>query len=310
MTQSTPTTPDLTTTTIGIVGLGRMSVPIARQLRDHGSSLRLWNRTREKAEHLARTDTDIEVCACPRDVAAGSDITIVMVTDANAVETVVFDLYEDAYGVIHGLDADDLLIDMGTTAALRTREFADRLRKIGAEWMDAPVLGGTLAAEAGELAIMAGGSDNAFDRAYPLFSAIGNHITHVGAIGAGQIAKSTNQMIVGLTIGAVAEAFALARHAGVEPGKIREALLGDPAHSRILDMQGERMIGGDYQPRTKCSIQHKDVAEAMQLATSVGISLPGLKTNMKLWDHMLENGMADLDHSALLLAIDPGSGNA
>lgn len=310
MTTSRPTTPDLTGTTIGIVGLGLMGMPMARRLRGHGSGLRLWNRTREKAEHLSRMDADIEVCACPRDVAAESDVTILMVTDAQAVETVVFDPVENAFGVVHGLNADDLLIDMGTTSVLRTREFADRLRRIGAEWLDAPVSGGTGAAEAGELTIMAGGSDNAFFRAYPLFRTMGMRITHVGAVGAGQVAKSANQMIVGLTIGAVAEAFALARYAGVEPAKIREALFDGLAHSRILELHGERMVDGDYRPRAKCSIQRKDIIEVMQLAKSVGLSLPGLETNLELWDRMVENGMADLDHSALLLAVDPRSHDA
>jgi 3-hydroxyisobutyrate dehydrogenase-like beta-hydroxyacid dehydrogenase len=136
---------------------------------------------------------------------------------------------------------------------------------------------------------------------------MGQRITHVGAVGAGQIAKSANQMIVGLTIGAVAEAFALARHAGVEPAKIREALFGGFADSRILELHGERMVDRDFAPRAKCSIQRKDVAEAVQLAESVGLELPGLQANLKLWDYMINNGMADLDHSALLLAIDPDS---
>lgn len=295
--------------TVGIVGLGLMGAPMARQLRAAGANLRVWNRTREKAEALGAAIGGTEVCACPRDVATGAEATIVMVTDANAVEIVVFDPGDDRYGVAHGLGPDGLLIDMGTTSVLRTRGFADRLRRTGGEWLDAPVSGGTVAAEAGSLTIMAGGGDAAFSRALPIFQAMGQRITHVGAIGAGQIAKSANQMIVGLTIGAVAEAFALARHNDVEPAKIREALFGGFAHSRILELHGERMVDGDYTPRAKCSIQRKDVAEAVQLADSVGLDLPGLRTNLALWDHMVENGMADLDHSALLLAVDPGAGN-
>lgn len=297
--------PDLSGRTIGVVGLGLMGAPMAGQLRAAGANLRVWNRSREKAEALAEAIGGTEVCACPRDVAREAEVTIVMVTDAAAVETVVFDPSEDQYGVVHGLGQDGLLIDMGTTSVLRTRDFADRLRKAGAEWLDAPVSGGTVAAEAGTLTIMAGGSDGAFARALPLFQVMGGRITHVGAVGAGQIAKSANQMIVGLTIGAVAEAFALARHAGVEPAKIREALYGGFAHSRILELHGERMVEEDFAPRAKCSIQRKDVAEAIQLADAVGLELPSLRANLALWNHMVDNGMADLDHSALILAVDP-----
>jgi len=300
-----PISPDLSGKTIGIVGLGLMGAPMAKQLRAHGAALRVWNRSTRKADALAREIDGVTVCASPRAVAEGASATIVMVTDANAVEAVVF---EQDSGVAGGLAQDGLLIDMGTTSVLRTRGFADRLRAGGGEWVDAPVSGGTVAAEAGTLTIMAGGSDTAFFRARPYFEAMGERITHVGAIGAGQIAKSANQMIVGLTIGAVAEAFALARHTGVEPAKIREALFGGFAHSRILELHGERMVDRDYAPRAKCSIQRKDVFEAVQLAESVDLDLPGLKANLKLWDHMIDNGMADLDHSALLLAIDPDSG--
>jgi 3-hydroxyisobutyrate dehydrogenase-like beta-hydroxyacid dehydrogenase len=300
-------TPDLSGRTVGLVGLGLMGVPMARQLRAAGATLRVWNRTREKAEALAEEIGATDVCACPRDVTDSAEATILMVSDADAVELVVFDPDENSYGIAQGLGADGLLIDMGTTSVLRTRDFADRLRQTGAEWLDAPVSGGTVAAESGTLTIMAGGGGTAFQRALPLFQAMGQRITHVGAVGAGQIAKSANQMIVGLTIGAVAEAFALARHAGVEPAKIREALFGGFAHSRILELHGQRMVDGDYAPRAKCSIQRKDIAEAVQLAESVDLVLPGLRANLTLWEHMVANGMADLDHSALLLAIDPNS---
>jgi 3-hydroxyisobutyrate dehydrogenase-like beta-hydroxyacid dehydrogenase len=283
-----------------------MGAPMAKQLQAAGASLRVWNRSPEKAEALAKEIGDTQACATPREAAFGSIATIIMVTDADAVVTVVFD---PITGAAQGLPQDGLLIDMGTTSVLRTRGFADRMRAIGGEWLDAPVSGGTVAAETGALTIMAGGSDVAFHRALPLFQAMGQRITHVGAVGAGQIAKSANQMIVGLTIGAVAEAFALARHAGVEPAKIREALFGGFAHSRILELHGERMVERDYAPRAKCSIQRKDIAEATQLAESVGLELPGLNANLALWNHMVENGMADLDHSALLLAIDPDSGS-
>ena len=192
---------------------------------------------------------------------------------------------------------------MGTTSVLKTRAFAAKLKISGSEWVDAPVSGGTTAAESGTLTIMVGGSNQALKKALPWLQILGERITHVGDTGAGQIAKSANQMIVGLTIGAVAEAFTLTEANGVKPVKIREALFGGFAHSRILELHGERMIKEDFQARAKCSIQRKDIKEAIELASASNCNLPSLKTNLKLWDYMIEKNMGDLDHSALLLAI-------
>jgi 3-hydroxyisobutyrate dehydrogenase-like beta-hydroxyacid dehydrogenase len=207
--------------------------------------------------------------------------------------------------VAHGVGDGALVIDMSTTDVARTQGFADRLRARGAEWMDAPVSGGTTAAEDGTLSIMVGGSDGGFARAEPVFRALGARITHVGAVGAGQIAKTANQMIVGMTIGAVAEAFALARSAGVEPRAIREAILGGFAQSRILELHGERMVNEDFQARARSTIQLKDMRAAASLAEAVGIDLPGLSTNLGLWERLVEEGAGDLDHSALILTVDP-----
>jgi 3-hydroxyisobutyrate dehydrogenase-like beta-hydroxyacid dehydrogenase len=290
---------------IGLIGLGLMGLPMARRLAGAGAALTVWNRSRDKAEALAADSAAITPAACPRDVAAASEITIVMVSNADAVEEIVFDTFEDAYGIVQGIEQGRLVVDMGTTSVLRTRDFAARLAVKGAEWVDAPVSGGTVAAEAGTLTIMAGGSDTGFARALPLFKAMGGRITHVGPVGAGQIAKTANQMIVGMTIDAVAEAFTLARRAGVDPARVREALQGGFAHSRVLELHGERMVTGDFAPRARCSIQRKDMFEASQLAQALDLRLPGLEASLPLWDAMIERGMADLDHSALLLAIDP-----
>jgi 3-hydroxyisobutyrate dehydrogenase-like beta-hydroxyacid dehydrogenase len=216
-----------------------------------------------------------------------------MVTDAKAVDAVVF----GKNGATEGCDKNSLLIDMGTTSVIQTREFSEQLR---GSWVDAPVPGGTTAAENGTLTIMAGGTKEAFSRALPLLQVMGEHITHVGKTGAGKVAKSANQMIA-----AVAKAFALARHNGVESAQIREVLFGGFAHSRVLELHGERMIKKDFTPRAKCSIQRKDITAALTLAKSVNLTLPSLTANMELWDHMVNNDMADLDHSALLLEIDP-----
>ena len=296
---------DLSRYRIGLIGTGLMGAPMARRLAAAGARLALWNRTIQTAERLAADLPNAEAVPSPRHAAERSDIVIVMVTDADAVETVVFDPMDDSYGVAHGVGDGALVIDMSTTDVARTQGFADRLRARGAEWMDAPVSGGTTAAEDGTLSIMVGGSDGGFARAEPVFRALGARITHVGAVGAGQIAKTANQMIVGMTIGAVAEAFALARSAGVEPRAIREAILGGFAQSRILELHGERMVNEDFQVRARSTIQLKDMRAAASLAEAVGIDLPGLSTNLGLWERLVEEGAGDLDHSALILTVDP-----
>lgn len=290
---------------IGLIGTGLMGAPMARRLAASGARLALWNRTIETAERLAADLPNTEAVSSPRHVAERSEIVIVMVTDAEAVETVVFDPMDDSYGVAHGIVDGGLLIDMSTTDVARTRIFADRLRARGAEWIDAPVSGGTTAADDGSLSIMVGGSDGGFARAEPVFRTLGARITHVGASGAGQIAKIANQMIVGMTIGAVAEAFALARSAGVEPAAVREAILGGFAQSRILELHGRRMVEEDFQARARSTIQLKDMRAAASLAEAVGVDLPGLATNLGLWERLVEEGSGDLDHSALILAVDP-----
>lgn len=290
---------------IGIVGLGLMGAPMARRLAAAGAELALWNRSIDKAESLVAELPGATPQPSPRHVAEASDVVVVMVTDADAVREVVFDPMDDRWGVLHGLAEDGVLVDMGTTGLAATRDFAGRLRMGGGNWVDAPVSGGTTAAEDGSLTIMVGASDPDFARIDPMLRALGRRITHVGAVGAGQVAKTANQMIVGMTIGAVAEAMALARRAGVDPSVLREAIMGGFAQSRILDLHGDRMATGDFRARAKATIQRKDMRAALELAEGVGIDLPGLKTNAGLWEAMVEGGYGDLDHSALILAIDP-----
>ena len=289
--------------TVGLIGLGLMGTPMAQKLSQSGAMLRVWNRNQSKSSQLATELDNVNVCKTPCDVSEGADVTILMLTDAEAVDEVVFGAEGNPEGLANNLKPGSLLIDMGTTSVLKTRAFATKLEMSGSEWVDAPVSGGTTAAESGTLTIMVGGSNQAFKKALPWLQILGERITHVGDTGAGQIAKSANQMIVGLTIGAVAEAFTLADANGVKPAKIREALFGGFAHSRILELHGERMIKEDFQARAKCSIQRKDIKEAIELASASNCNLPSLETNLKLWDYMIEENMGDLDHSALLLAI-------
>ncbi|HLB81304.1 MAG TPA: NAD(P)-dependent oxidoreductase, partial [Dongiaceae bacterium] len=227
-----------------------------------------------------------------------AETLIVDVTDTAAVEQVL--LGDDPPGAVAGLQSGGLIVDMGTTGVAATRRFAAAARAAGGDYVDAPVSGGVVGAEAASLTIMAGGGAAAFARALPVLRVLGRNVTHCGEAGAGQVAKIANQMIVGLTIGAVAEAMALARRAGVEPARLRAALTGGFADSRILELHGARMADGAFAPGGKAVIQRKDMLLALELAREVGIELPAVELNRRLWDRMVEKGWGELDHSALI----------
>jgi len=289
--------PDLAGYEIGFVGLGLMGRPMARNLAAAGARLVVHNRSRGAVEKLAAEG--MVAAESPRDAAAQADIVILMLPDTPTVEAVLFD---SGNGVAGGLRAGALVIDMGTTAVTATRGFAARI----ANYVDAPVSGGEVGAEAGTLTIMAGGGAADFARARPLFEVLGRHITHVGDSGAGQVAKAVNQVIVGLTIGAVAEALALARGAGADPEKVRQALAGGFAGSRILELHGARMTAGDFTPGGRAATQRKDMAQALELAAELGLDLPATALNRSLYDRLIAAGHGDLDHSALYKLFDEG----
>ena len=267
-------------------------------LHESGAELVIFNRSRSKIDALAAHG--LTPAESPRELAARVETIIVMVSDTPAVAKVL--TADD--GVVAGLNEGALLIDMGTTAVPETREFAALVRARGAEYVDAPVSGGVLGATAGTLAIMAGGSDAALAMAMPVFRVLGENITHVGDVGAGQVAKAANQVIVGLTIGAVAEALTLARRSGVDPAKVRAASQGGFAASRILEVHGERMVNGAFEPGGKAVTQRKDLFQALELAESMGLELPGTSLNMALYDRLIAQGDGELDHSALVKVID------
>lgn len=283
---------------IGFIGLGLMGRPMCKNLQLAGASLVIHNRSRAKVDELAKQG--MSPATSPRDLAERTDTIILMVSDTPAVEKVL----TAPDGVIAALKPGALVIDMGTTAVQATRRLAGEVRKKGAEFIDAPVSGGVLGAEAATLAIMAGGLDVAVERALPLFEVLGKNITHVGDVGAGQVAKAANQVIVGLTIGAVAEALTLAKRSGVDPAKVRKALQGGFAASRILEVHGERMVEGRFEPGGKAVTQRKDLSQALDLAKSLGLELPATALNMSLYDRLIESGGGDLDHSALVKVID------
>ncbi|MDP6896854.1 MAG: NAD(P)-dependent oxidoreductase [Rhodospirillales bacterium] len=294
-------TSELTNRTIGFIGLGFMGKPMARNLQAAGATMIIHSRSAGPVEELVAEG--MTGAASPADVAAQAEMVILMLTDTTAVELVL----TGQNGILTGLTADTLVIDMGTTLMTTTQALAAKVHDAGGAYLDAPVSGGTMGAEAGTLTIMAGGDDDAMDRAAPLFDVLGAKTTHVGGIGAGQVAKAANQVIVGLTIGAVAEGLSLARKAGIDPAKVREALGGGFADSRILEVHGKRMVDKTFAPGAKSTIQRKDMDQAETLAARLGMEMPATTLNRKLYDRMIAAGHGDLDHAALIAAIDPGA---
>ena len=279
---------------IGFIGLGLMGRPMCLNLHRAGARLVIHNRSRAVVDNLIREA--IEPADNPADVACRTEIVVLAVSDTPAVKQVLF----GDNGLADGLRPGALVIDMGTTAVAATREYAARLAQTGVDFIDAPVSGGEIGARDGSLAIMAGGSEAAVKRAWPLFDILGKSTIHVGDVGAGQVAKAANQVIVGLNIGALAEALALAECAGVDPSKVRQALLGGFAASRILEVHGQRMIDSSFAPGGKVTTQHKDLSQALDLAASLGLSLPATHLNMTLYQRLIDKGEGGLDHSALI----------
>jgi 2-hydroxy-3-oxopropionate reductase len=284
--------------TIGFIGLGLMGRPMCTNLHKAGANLIVHNRTHAVAE--AMQQDSIQAVTSPAQIAEICDLVIIMTPDTMSVENVLF----GEEGLVKSLHSNSLVIDMGTTAVTPTREFARRLSEYGADYIDAPVSGGELGAINGDLVIMAGGSKEAIHRAQPVFDALGKHTVHIGEVGTGQVTKAANQVIVGLNIGAVAEAFTLARGAGADLVKVREALLGGFAASRILEVHGQRMIDGNFVPGGKVTTQYKDMSQAIDLAAEFRQQLPATELNKSLYAELIERGEGGLDHSALILALD------
>lgn len=285
--------PRLAGFTIGFIGLGLMGRPMSVHLMRAGASVIISNRSRGVVDELA--GFGMTPVNSPREVAERADVVILMVPDTPAVEAVL--LAEN--GVVGGLRGGAVVVDMGTTAVAATLAFAQRVAAAGAEYVDAPVSGGQLGAEAATLTIMAGGSDEAVARVRPIFEVLGQTITHVGDVGAGQVAKAANQVIVGITIAAVAEALALGRRAGVDPERLRSALMGGFAASRVLEVHGARMAQGDYRPGGKVTTQRKDMEQALVLAADLGLELPTTALVRDLFDRLAAQGDGALDHAAL-----------
>jgi 2-hydroxy-3-oxopropionate reductase len=282
---------------IGFIGLGIMGRPMALNLHAAQHSLVVYDRANlaDDIRAVAKMSPD------GKTLAAESEVVIVMVPDTPDVENVLF----APDGVAEGLKPGTLVIDMSSISPLATKEFAQRINAKGCDYLDAPVSGGEVGAEQATLTIMVGGPDAAFARAKPLFETMGKNITHVGSNnGDGQTCKVANQIIVALNIQAVAEALVFAARAGADPAKVRQALMGGFASSRILEVHAERMINGTFNPGFRIRLHQKDLNLALSAAKELNLSLPNTAIAQQMFSSCAAHGGADLDHSALILAIE------
>jgi len=279
---------------ISLLGCGLMGTPMSRRLLSAGYRLTVWNRTRAKADALA--DAGAQVADTPAQAVAQADIVITMLEHGGVVEDVLFN--PTLPGAATQLRPGTLLIDMSSILPEQAQAHARKLAALGVSALDAPVSGGTLGAEAGSLAIMAGGDDAAFERARPVLEVLG-HPVHVGPAGAGQLTKLANQMIVGITIGAVAEALLLAERGGADPAKVRQALRGGFAESRILEVHGQRMVEGDFAKRGSLAIQLKDLRNALHTSAGLHFDAPITQHLASLYEAAAQHGFSDLDQSGL-----------
>ncbi len=272
-----------------------MGAPMVARLLDAGFSLTLWNRTPAKAEAFAGR---VRLAASPAEAVADADVVITMLESGQVVEQV---LYQS--GAVSQLRQGALVIDMSSIEPGVARGHAARIEALGGDYLDAPVSGGTRGAEAGTLSIMVGGDDEAFVRAAEVFQPMGA-VTHIGPVGSGQLAKLANQAIVGITIGAVSEALLLAAKGGARPEKVREALLGGFAGSKILEQHGERMLQRNFEPGAPARIQLKDLRMILDEARSEGLTLPLSQRVFEEYRALLASGNGEVDHSGLLLELE------
>jgi len=283
---------------LGFIGLGIMGKPMAKHLVDAGHTVHVCDLVEESVKHLCSAGG--KACTCCREVAQKSEIIFIMVPDTPDVEAALF----GPEGVADGLKKGAIVVDMSSISPIATKEFAKKLAAMGVEMLDAPVSGGQVGAENATLSIMVGGPVEVFNKVKPYFERMGKNIVHIGDHGDGQTCKVANQIVVALTIEAVAEALLFASKAGADPAKVRAALLGGFAQSRILELHGERMINRKFDPGFRIRLHQKDLNLALQSARSLGLSLPNTATAQELFNSVTAQGGSDLDHSAMLLALE------
>nr|WP_067294950.1 2-hydroxy-3-oxopropionate reductase [Marinobacterium profundum] len=283
---------------IGFIGTGIMGKPMAENLQKAGHSLYF-------SEHHSKAPADLlgsngTALPSPKAVTEESEFIILMLPDTPQVEEVLF----GANGVAEGAAAGKIIIDMSSISPIATKEFATRINQTGADYIDAPVSGGEVGAKAATLTIMVGGSEAAFERAKPLFDAMGKNITLVGGNGDGQTTKVANQIIVALNIQAVSEALLFASKAGADPAKVREALMGGFASSKILEVHGERMVKGTFDPGFKICLHQKDLNLALEGARTLKLNLPNTASAQQNFSTCAALGGENWDHSAMIKALE------
>ncbi len=288
--------------TLGFIGLGIMGKPMAEHLIAAGNTVHLFT-IEGVPDDLVKAGGKAEKSAA--DVAKAADIIFTMVPDTPHVEAVLF----GEKGVAEGFSKGKIVVDMSSISPIETKKFAKKIEELGGKYIDAPVSGGEVGAKAASLTIMCGGEQAVFDEVKPLFEKMGKNITLVGGNGDGQTTKVANQIIVALNIQAVAEALVFASKAGADPAKVREALMGGFANSRILEVHGERMVKRTFNPGFRIELHQKDLALALNGARSLGVALPNTANAAMMMNGLAGNGHAGLDHSALVKAIELLSGH-
>jgi len=283
---------------IGFIGTGIMGRPMAGHLQNAGHELVLSRHRSPLPSELIEGGAIAQ--GTHREVAQGADVVILMVPDTPDVETVLF----GSDGVAAGLSAGKTVIDMSSIDPIATKAFAKRIEALGCDYVDAPVSGGEVGAKNAALTIMIGAKPEVFDRVKPLFETMGKNITLVGGVGAGQVTKVANQIIVALNIEAVAEALLFAAKAGADPACVREALMGGFAASRVLEVHGERMIKRTFDPGFRIRLHQKDLNLALSGARSLGLSLPNTASTQQIFNACVANGGGDWDHSAMVKALE------
>ena len=283
---------------LGFIGLGIMGKPMAGHLVKAGHKVHVFSRSPGPVKELA--DSGAVACSSAREVAEKSDMVFIMVPDTPDVDMVLF----GSDGVAQGAREGSIVVDMSSISPIATKKFAQRLESLGVGMLDAPVSGGQLGAQNATLSIMVGGKKEIFEKAKPFFELMGQNIVHVGPNGDGQTCKVANQIVVALTIEAVGEALLLASKAGADASKVRDALMGGFAGSRILELHGERMISHSFEPGFRIRLHQKDLNLALEAARELGVSLPNTAAAQELFNAVkaLEGG--DLDHSAMVLALE------
>ncbi|MFC2020676.1 2-hydroxy-3-oxopropionate reductase [Chloroflexota bacterium] len=283
---------------LGFIGIGIMGKPMAGHLLDDGNIVHVYDLNSEPVQELASKGA--VPCNSSKEVAQKSDVIFIIVPDTPDVENVLF----GKDGVAEDVRSGSTVVDMSSISPIATKEFAKKLDDLGVKMLDAPVSGGQVGAENATLSIMVGGKPEVFELIKPYFEIMGKNIVHIGGNGDGQTCKVANQIVVALTIEAVSEALLFASKAGADPGKVREALLGGFAQSRILDLHGVRILEHKFNPGFRIRHQQKDLSLALQGARSLGLSLPCTSIAQELFNAVAAQGGSELDHSALVLALE------